>query len=86
MAQNRLTHVGIEDLVSIFRDIITYYMNYNIFKSRTFWTFVAMFVIGGINAIYDVVPPSLQMVVQFGLAALGSYFHLDTAKKFGARN
>lgn len=61
-------------------------MKYNIFKSRTFWTVVAMFLVGGVNALLPVIPPAYQAVAEAALGLLASYFHFDTAQKFGARN
>lgn len=61
-------------------------MNYSLFRSRTFWSIVALFVISGTNGIMGMIPAGAIVYVQFALAALASYFHLDTAKTFGARN
>ncbi len=55
-------------------------MNYSLLRSRTFWTIVAMFVIGGGNAIVPVLPESIQVVGMFALSALASYFHLSTGQ------
>ena len=61
-------------------------MNYSLLRSRTFWTIVAMFIIGGINSVKPVIPLDIVPYIEFALGALASYFHLDTAVKFGARN
>lgn len=59
-------------------------MNYNIFKSRTFWTVVAMFVVGGGNAILPVIPPAAQTILEALLGLLAAYFHNDTGQKLAA--
>lgn len=61
-------------------------MNYSLLRSRTFWSIVALFVISGTNGIMGMIPENSVVYVQFLLSALASYFHLDTAKTFGARN
>lgn len=61
-------------------------MNYSLLKSRTFWSIVAMFVIGGTNAITSLLPQGAEPFVMLFLGVLASYFHLDTAKTVGARN
>jgi len=61
-------------------------MNYSLLRSRTFWTFVLMFIIGGVNAIAQVIPAGLDTAIMLGLTGLGSYFHLQTAVTNGAIN
>lgn len=46
-------------------------------KSRTFWTIVAMFVVGGGNAVLPVLPANVQAIAMFGLGALATYFHVN---------
>lgn len=53
---------------------------YNIFKSRTFYTILAMFVIGGLNAIVQILPPDVQTVFMAALSILAAKFHLDTGR------
>lgn len=62
-------------------------MNYNIFTSRTFWSFVALFIISGTNGILGIIPDGYLPFVQLALTALGTYFHVDgvkTAYKIGS--
>jgi len=61
-------------------------MNYNILRSRTFWTIVAMALIGAGNALVPVVPVEFQALVISMLATLGAYFHNNTAQRSGAVN
>lgn len=61
-------------------------MDYKLLKSRTFWTVIAMFLVGGMNAIVPVLSPSLQTIVMAVLTVLASLFHFDTAAKAGAVN
>lgn len=53
-------------------------MNYSLFRSKTFWTIVAMFVVGGVNAIMGVIPPQFQTIAMLVLGGMASYFHLQT--------
>lgn len=57
-------------------------MNYSIFASRTFWTIVAMAVIGGGNAIVPVLPPQVAAVAMLALSALASYFHVNPSQSY----
>lgn len=59
-------------------------MQYNILKSRTFWTFVAMFVIGGGNEIVPLLPPTYAALAMAALMGLGQYFHIDGIKSAAA--
>lgn len=52
------------------------YMNYNLLKSRTFWSFVVMFLVNGYAAISGNVPAGADVVINLVLTTLGSYFHL----------
>lgn len=61
-------------------------MNYSIFKSRTFWTVVAMFFIGGLNAIVQVIPPDFQTVAMAVLGILATYFHVNPTQAYGPGN
>lgn len=53
---------------------------YSLLKSRTFYTIVAMFFIGGLNAITQVLPPDIQTLAMAVLGALAAKFHLDTGR------
>lgn len=59
-------------------------MDYSIFKSRTFWTIVAMFVIGGVNAVVPVLPPDIQTIAMALLGILASYFHFNPSQNYPA--
>jgi len=61
-------------------------MDYNIFKSKTFWSAVALFVVSGTNGIMGLIPEWSVIYVQGLLTLMVSYFHLQTAKNFGAKN
>lgn len=53
------------------------------FKSRMFWTVVAMFLVGGTAAINSVLPDSFKPVVELGLGLLATYFHLNPSQAYG---
>ncbi len=55
-------------------------MDYSLLRSRTFWTIVAMFVVGGGNAVVQVLPAGAQAFIVLALSALASYFHLQTGQ------
>jgi hypothetical protein len=59
-------------------------MNYSILKSRTFWTVVAMFIVGGVNAIAHVLPADLQTVVMGALSLATMYFHINPSQSYNA--
>ena len=52
-------------------------MNYNILKSRTFWTMVLMFVVNGYASISGQVPAGTDMFINVVLTSLASYFHIN---------
>jgi uncharacterized membrane protein len=57
-------------------------MNYSIFGSRTFWTIVLMFVIGGLNAITQVLPANVQVAAMGLLSILATYFHVNPSQQY----
>lgn len=57
-------------------------MNYSILKSRTFWTVVVMFLIGGVNAVIEFIPAGAQAAVMAVLAMLASYFHVNPSQHY----
>lgn len=61
-------------------------MNYSLLRSRTFWTIIAMFIVGGTNAIVSVLPVGLEPIVMLVLSAVASYFHLQTGKSTAGMN
>lgn len=54
----------------------------SIFKSRTFWTLVAVFVVGGGNAIVPMIPEGLQAIIVAVLAMLATYFHVNPSQEY----
>lgn len=54
----------------------------NILKSRTVWTIIGMFVIGGTNAITPFIPADVMPFVQGALALLGIYFRVNPRQEY----
>lgn len=46
-------------------------------KSRTVWTIVAMFVIGGVGAVNQYIPVEARPLVEGALALLAMYFRVN---------
>lgn len=61
-------------------------MNYSLLRSKTFWTIVAMFVVGGLNAISPVITAQAQTVLELVLTFIASYFHLQTGQSTTGSN
>ncbi len=59
-------------------------MNYSILKSRTFWTVVAMFVVGGVNGVLPVLPAPVQTLAEGLLGVLAVYFHVNPSQNYKA--
>lgn len=53
-------------------------------KSRTVWTIVAMFVIGGVNAVSALIPAGGLVYVQGVLGLLAIYFKLNPSQAYPA--
>ena len=53
-----------------------------ILKSRTFWTIITMFVIGGLQAISDFLPPNLFLFLNGVLSASAVYFKLNPSQQY----
>lgn len=51
-------------------------------KSRTVWTVVAMFVIGGFGAISSLIPAGDMVYVQGVLSLLAVYFKLNPSQNY----
>lgn len=51
-------------------------------KSRTTWSLVAMFLIGGINAVMGVIPAADVVYVQGTLALVAMYFHVNPSQNY----
>lgn len=54
-----------------------------ILKSRTTWTIAVMFLVGGIEAIAQFIPDSLETAVLGGLSILAIYFKLNPSQEYG---
>lgn len=61
-------------------------MNYSLLRSKTFWTIVAMGIVGAGNAIVPVLPATYQAIVEIVLAAMASSFHLGTGNSTTGSN
>lgn len=57
-------------------------MDYSILKSRTFWTILAMFIVGGVNAIVPFMPAEAQTIVMGVLGLLATYFHVNPSQNY----
>lgn len=53
-----------------------------VFKSRTTWTVVAMFVIGGVQNVVPFMPASVSDTVQGVLALAAMYFHVNPSQVY----
>jgi hypothetical protein len=53
-----------------------------VLKSRTFWTIVIMFLLGGLQAITDYLPEGLFIFIQGGLTLLATYFKVNPSQKY----
>lgn len=51
-------------------------------KSRTFWTIVVMFVIGGVQAVEPIMPNGLYLLISSVLASLATYFKLNPSQRY----
>lgn len=69
-------------MCSIILRVISNFYSMDIFKSRTFWMAVAMFILGGIQAIADVMPAEIFVLTQAVLAALVGYFRANPKVQF----
>lgn len=54
-------------------------MNYSLFRSKTFYSALALFIVTGGNAILPVLPPTVSAVLGAIFLVLASIFHLQTA-------
>lgn len=53
-------------------------------KSRSAWTIVAMFLVGGIGAVHNIIPPSSVGLVDGVLGILAIYFHLNPSQNYNS--
>lgn len=59
-------------------------MNFSVIRSRTFWTVVLMFIVGGLNAVLPVIPVGAQVFVQGLLAVLAMYFKFNPSQNYNS--
>lgn len=52
-------------------------------KSRTFWTIVFMFVVGGLNQTTQFLSPEAATTLTGLLGILATYFHLNPSQQYG---
>jgi hypothetical protein len=57
-------------------------MFYSIFKSRTFWTLVAVFIVNGGQAIAPMLSPDVQIAVNGFLLMLATYLHVNPSQQY----
>ena len=48
------------------------------YTSKAVWSFVLMFIVGGVQAISGSLNPNLLTAIMFVLGACGTYFHIST--------
>lgn len=53
-------------------------------KSRTVWTVIVMFLIGGVNAVASFIPAGLETPVMGALALLAAYFKVTPSQNYTA--
>jgi len=53
-----------------------------IFKSRTVWTVLIMFVLGGVQAIEQSFTPELFLFIQGSLTFLAGYFKVNPSQNY----
>lgn len=53
-----------------------------VFKSRTLWTILVMFLIGGVNSIHEMIPPVFVTVLEAGLGLLATYYKLSPSQNY----
>lgn len=51
-------------------------------QSRTFWTLVVMFLIGGVQAITAVIPAGWETPIMGVLGILAAYFHVNPSQNY----
>ena len=53
-----------------------------IIKSRTTWTIVLIFILGGFQAVSDLMPTNLFVLINGLLSAIAVYFKLNPSQKY----
>lgn len=56
----------------------------DIFKSRTVWAVVALFVINGVTGIHDSIPPEILPFVDALISLLAIYFRIMPKQNFNS--
>lgn len=51
-------------------------------QSRTFWTIVVMFLVGGINGVSNLIPSGLETPIMGILALLATYFKVSPSQDY----
>ena len=59
---------------------------YSWYKSGAVWSFIIMFIVGGVQAVSGSINPSLLTFIMAVLGLAGAYFHVSVAKLAGATN
>ncbi len=59
-------------------------MNYSILKSRTVWTVVVMFIVGGTNAVASFIPAGWETPIMGVLTILAGYFHVNPSQTYNS--
>lgn len=80
-----------QKLVSLYqkikgRNLSSNQMNYSLFRSKTFWTLVAGFVINVYQLAAPTLPPAAVGVLDTVVLLLSSYFHLQTGNSTAGSN
>jgi hypothetical protein len=57
-------------------------MNYSFLKSRTVWTLIFMFVVGGLNGVTNTLPAGIVAPLMGFLSLLGVYFHVNPTQTY----
>lgn len=61
-------------------------MNYSLFRSKTFYTLLFLFVFNGFAAISGQLPSQVTVLGDLILSSLASYFHLQTGNSVTGAN
>ena len=61
-------------------------INVNIFKSRTVWTIVVLFLINGVQGIHSMIPAELLPFIDGILSMLAIYFRVAPRQNLGGGN
>ncbi len=57
-----------------------------ILKSRTVWTVIFMFIMGGLQAVSEFLPTNVFVFVNGILSVMAVYFKLIPSQKYGGNN